>query len=303
MFKRSGAAEVTPKSPSFSVRYLGKREAPIVRGQGCTQELMKTMWDDVVSERQLPKLRLTIHRKSLDLAWVGSTEREPQRIPMQAVTYCSLDRAVNNRIFSWIHATDEPPTPPGQTRGGGGAAARGSQKHWCVAVVASSTDKARAMSVVLQRSFLTFYKDSVAAAAKPATQTAAAVEAALSKRREASGGGSGDFGERLVDAYGKSGGGGPDDDDDDAWEAARTRAVVTETAGYEQGGLYADVEIAYDGGFATASFGDAGTNAYYGFPSAPPSDEAGADEFSASTLPIRQPPSVEDRTDVPRTSL
>lgn len=170
--KKKDAAKISDYTPVFHVRYIGSTETPAASGKGCSYAPVQRLWDNSLPERLLKKVAVHINTKGIvmrpaDLA--DQKQRQPsetllqrppslgdeqpqqqQAVPAESlsrefeiadISFCNTDRAVNERIFSWI--------------------CRKSQdgRLDCHAVLCSTRQKAQTMAIVLSRAFHIAYKD------------------------------------------------------------------------------------------------------------------------------------------------
>lgn len=142
MFNRlKDRAKITDQDPIFKARYIGCTETFTASGRGCTTQLVQRLWDNAEEEHFLKRVKLKfttfgIHMRNMD------KKKVPERLfEIENISFCNVDILVNERIFSWIsRETDE--------------------GLWeCHAVICSSPEKAKSMSLVLTRAFHIAYKE------------------------------------------------------------------------------------------------------------------------------------------------
>jgi len=142
MFNRlKDHAKITDQDPRFKARYVGNAETFTACGRGCTTSLVQRLWDNAEEEHFLPSVRLKITPFGIAMKHLDRKKHPVEEFPIENISFCNVDLEVNDKIFSWIYR------PAGETM-------------WrCHAVVCSSTEKARAMALVLTRAFHVAYKE------------------------------------------------------------------------------------------------------------------------------------------------
>ncbi|XP_045201937.2 protein FAM43A-like [Mercenaria mercenaria] len=142
MFNRlKDRAKITDQDPTFKARYVGSTETFTASGRGCTTPLVQKLWDNSEEERYLKRVQIKItvsgiHLKNLD------KKKEPEKLfPIENISFCNVDTLVNEKLFSWICSDND------------------TKMLQCHAVICSSGEKAKAMSIVLSRAFQIAYKE------------------------------------------------------------------------------------------------------------------------------------------------
>lgn len=142
MFNRlKDRAKITDQDPTFKARYIGNAETFTASGRGCTTALVQKLWDNSEEERYLKRVQLKItvfgiHMKNLD------KKKEPEKLfPIENISFCNVDTVVNEKLFSWICSDND------------------TKMLYCHAVICSSGEKAKAMSIVMSRAFQIAYKE------------------------------------------------------------------------------------------------------------------------------------------------
>lgn len=142
MFNRlKDRAKITDQDPTFKARYIGNTETFTASGRGCTTPLVQKLWDNSEEERYLKRVQikitvLGIHMKNLD------KKKEPEKLfPIENISFCNVDTTVNEKLFSWICSEND------------------TKMLHCHAIICSSGEKAKAMSIVLSRAFQIAYKE------------------------------------------------------------------------------------------------------------------------------------------------
>lgn len=139
--RKKDAANVSDKYPVFHVRYLGCTETFVANGTGCSYAPVQRLWDNAPDEKRLRRVTLKLGPKGITLSDTEKKDELIKHFPIADISFCNAEKAINERIFSWICRNDE-------------------ESHLdCHAVLCSTTLKAQTMAVVLSRAFQIAYKD------------------------------------------------------------------------------------------------------------------------------------------------
>lgn len=142
MFNRlKDGTKITDQDPSFKARYIGYTETFTAAGRGCTTPLVQRLWDNAEEERFLKRVHLKFTTFGIHLRHMDKKKVPERLFPIENISFCNVDIAVNDRIFTWICREAD-------------------DKLWeCHAVVCSSPEKAKSMALVLTRLFHIAYKE------------------------------------------------------------------------------------------------------------------------------------------------
>ena len=133
--------EITPSEPQFIARYVGKTEVYVAVGRGCTQEAVQRIWDNCYDERGMDRVSLLINCSGIQLRDVDKKSSSARIYRIQDIAYCSAERGLHDRVFSWIHRQPD------------------SGRLECHAVLCAAPERAQLMALVLHRAFHVAYKD------------------------------------------------------------------------------------------------------------------------------------------------
>lgn len=142
MFNRlKDQAKITDQDPVFKARYIGNTETFTATGRGCTTQLVQRLWDNAEDEQFLKRVKLKITTFGIHLKFLDKKKFPERLFDIENISFCNVDIVVNDRIFSWISRDAD-------------------DKMWeCHAVICSSPEKAKSMSLVLTRAFHIAYKE------------------------------------------------------------------------------------------------------------------------------------------------
>ena len=142
MFSRlKERAKITEKDAKFKVRYIGYLETFLGSGKGCTTAVVQTLWDNAEEEEFLPRVKVKVTTFGLHIKHLDGKKQPDKVFHIENISFSNVDIPVNDRIFSWIYReTDD-------------------KQFKCHAVICTSTEKARAMSLVLSRAFQIAFKE------------------------------------------------------------------------------------------------------------------------------------------------
>lgn len=142
MFSRKkDVAKISDKAPVFHVRYIGVTETFVANGRGCSYAPVQRLWDNAPDERYLRKVAVHLSQGGITMKDAEKKEELIGDFPIENISFCNVDRAVNERIFSWICRSSD------------------DARLDCHAVLCSTKQKAQTMAVVLSRAFQIAYKD------------------------------------------------------------------------------------------------------------------------------------------------
>lgn len=134
-------ARITETDPVFKARYIGCAETFVASGQGCTTGPVQKLWDNAGSERELKKVTITINTNGITMKESEKKKDQGKFYPIENISFCNADVAVNERIFCWIcKAADSPSLQ-------------------VYAVICSTKEEAKSMSLVMSRAFQIAYKE------------------------------------------------------------------------------------------------------------------------------------------------
>lgn len=142
MFNRlKDRAKITDQDPAFKARYIGSSEIFTASGRGCTTAVVQKLWDNSKEERYLKRVQLKMTCSGIQMKHLDKKKEDDALFPIENISFCNVDTLVNDHLFSWI--CSDP----------------GDKLLQCHAVFCSSSQKAKAMSLVLSRAFQIAYKE------------------------------------------------------------------------------------------------------------------------------------------------
>ncbi|KAL3846858.1 hypothetical protein ACJMK2_017812 [Sinanodonta woodiana] len=139
--KAKESAKITDKDPTFKARYIGSTETFQATGKGCTTVPVQKLWDNAAEERYLKRVSLLLNKSGILIKDLEKKNDIGKLFIIENISFCNVDCAVNEKIFSWVYQTEE------------------TKRLECHAVLCSSTEKAKAMALVMARAFQIGYKE------------------------------------------------------------------------------------------------------------------------------------------------
>nr|KAG5696743.1 hypothetical protein BaRGS_028863 [Batillaria attramentaria] len=139
--RRKDAAKISDKIPVFHVRYIGSTETFVANGRGCSYAPVQRLWDNSPDEKHLRKVAVYLSQTGIVMKDSEKKDEVIGEFSIENISFCNTDRAVNERIFSWICRSEH------------------ENRLDCHAVLCSTKQKAQTMAVVLSRAFQIAYKD------------------------------------------------------------------------------------------------------------------------------------------------
>lgn len=139
--RKKDHAKITNKDPIFHVRLIGSTETFVASGRGCSKVPVQKLWDNSLEERYLKKVIVCISTTGIVMKETDKKDDTGVLFPIENISFCNSDTAVNEHIFSWIWKSEV------------------TDKLECYAVLCSSKDKSHTMALVLSRAFQIAYKE------------------------------------------------------------------------------------------------------------------------------------------------
>lgn len=134
-------ARITETDPVFKARYIGCAETFTASGQGCTTGPVQKLWDNAGGEKELKKVTIVINTGGITIKGSDKKKEQGKFYPIETISFCNADLAINERIFCWICKDSESPSLQ------------------CHAVICGSKEEAKSMSLVMSRAFQIAYKE------------------------------------------------------------------------------------------------------------------------------------------------
>ncbi|KAK6195141.1 hypothetical protein SNE40_000625 [Patella caerulea] len=138
--RKKDRAKISDKDPVFNARFIGSIETFVASGKGCTLTSVQHLWDNAGEERHLKKVNMVLGKSGMTMKFTDKKDAV-LLFPIENISFCNADKAVNDRIFCWISRVP------------------GTKKLECFAVLCGSKERAQAMALVLSRAFQIAYKD------------------------------------------------------------------------------------------------------------------------------------------------
>ncbi|KAK3601955.1 hypothetical protein CHS0354_001778 [Potamilus streckersoni] len=138
--KAKESVKITDKDPTFKARYIGSTETFQAAGKGCTTVPVQKLWDNAAEERYLKRVSLLLNKSGILIKDLDKKNDTGKLFIIENVSFCNVDCAVNEKIFSWVYQTE-------------------TKRMECHAVLCSNAEKAKAMALVMARAFQIAYKE------------------------------------------------------------------------------------------------------------------------------------------------